>query len=345
MIFKNGQVNLDKSQSRYRFSVFPDIVTVFIEARWRWTLVYCALTYITTWSFFAVMWWSILYIHGDLEPDHLPHINNATDWTPCVREIYDFTSIFLFSIEIHTTIGYGTRSLTLACPVAMVLMCIESIIGTIVQSFLVGIVFAKLTRPKNRAHTLLFSKNAIITQRDRDLCLTFRVGNTRKSRIIAANVQAYLIRYSSRTRDMLYNEHIKLHLTVDATDDILFMCPISAIHRIDENSPFFRMSAYDMLRSKLEILVLFDGTIESTGQLVQVKTSYTAHEILWGHRFLQLMSYQKKKNGFVIDYSKFDETIRVNTPLCSAMDLRKFYNMDQVTITRVFNALSVEMAI
>lgn len=345
MIFKTGQVNLDKSPSKHRFSVFPDIVTVFIEARWRWTLVYCFLTYITTWSFFAGIWWSILYTHGDLEPDHLPHINNATDWTPCVREIYDFTSIFLFSIEIHTTIGYGTRSLTLACPVAMILMCIESILGTIVQSFVVGIVFAKLTRPKNRAHTLLFSKNAVINQRDRDLCLTFRVGNTRKSRIIAVNVHAYLIRYGTRTSDMLDNEHIKLNLTFDASGDIFFMYPISAVHRINENSPFFRMSAYDMLKSKLEILVLFDGTIESTGQLVQVKSSYIAHEILWGHRFLQLMSYQKKRNGFVVDYSKFDETIRVNTPLCSAKDLRNFYNMDKATVSYTFYATPYEMAI
>lgn len=245
-----------------------------------------------------------------------------------MREIYDFTSIFLFSIEIHTTIGYGTRSLTLECPIAMMTMCIETILGTFIQSFIIGIVFAKLTRPKNRAQTPMFSKNAIINQRDRYLCLIFRVGDTRKSRILAVSVHAYLIRFVTKSGDMLENEQIKLNLGVDASEDIFFMFPISAVHKVDENSPFYSMSARDFLKSQLEILVVFEGTIESTGQPVQAKSSYTSQEILWGHRFEQLMEYRENKQGFVIDYSKFDKTRRVNTPLCSAKDLNSFYNSD-----------------
>ncbi|XP_049869151.1 G protein-activated inward rectifier potassium channel 3-like [Pectinophora gossypiella] len=340
IVFKNGHFNLEKSTSKYH--VFPDIVTTFVEARWRWTLIYCILTYITTWLIFAAVWWLILYSHGDLEDDHLPHAINTTEWTPCIREIYDFTSIFLFSIEIHTTIGYGTRSLTLECPEAMITMCIESILGTIIQSFIIGIVFAKLTRPKNRAQTLLFSKNAIINQRDRYLSLIFRIGNTRKSRIIASSVHAYLIRYITKLgQNKLKNtDQIKLDLKVDNSEDILFMFPISAVHRIDEKSPFYSMSAYDMLKTRLEILVVFEGTIESTGQPVQAKSSYTAHEILWGHRFLQLMSYSRAKRGLVIDYAKFDETIRVNTPLCSARELREFYEFDANTQAVVAKAIT-----
>lgn len=329
VVFKSGQYNLEKSASKYH--VFPDIVTAFVEARWRWTLVYCFVTYMTIWLAFAGVWWLILYVHGDLQTEHLPHGKNSSDWTPCVREIYDFTSIFLFSIEIHTTIGYGTRSLTLECPEAMLTMCIESILGTIIQSFIIGIVFAKLTRPKNRAKTLLFSKNAIINQRDRNLCLIFRVGNTRKSRIIAAKIYAYLIRYIVRGCDVLNYEQIKLDIVVDSSEDIFFMFPVCAIHKIDEKSPFYSMSAHDMLKSKLEILVVFEGTIESTGQPVQAKSSYTTHEILWGHRFLPLMTYRRDKYGFVIDYSQFDETRSVNTPLCSAKHLKDFYKSNEHT--------------
>ena len=47
-----------------------------------------------------------------------------------------------------------------------------------------GLVFAKLSRPKKRAETLLFSKNAVICKRDDELCLLFRVGDMRKSHIV-----------------------------------------------------------------------------------------------------------------------------------------------------------------
>lgn len=321
VVSKTGHFNLEKWK-KSKYHVFPDIVQAFIDAQWRWTLFYSILTYIIIWLAFTGIWWIILELHGDFEPEHMPHANNSSEWIPCVKEIYGFTSLFLFSIEIHTTIGYGTRVITLECPSAMFTMCIESIIGTITQSFIVGIVFAKLTRPKNRAQTLLFSKNAIINQRDRYLRLIFRVGNTRKSRIIAENVQAYLIRYSKI--DVL-DDQIKLDLSMDSSENISFMFPVSAVHTIDENSPFFSMSASDILKADIEILVVFEGTIESTGQPVQVKSSYTTQEILWGHRFTDMFEYRKEKHGFVIDYSKFDETYSVNTPLCSAERLNIFY--------------------
>lgn len=103
------------------------------------------------------------------------------------------------------------------------------------------------------------------------------------------------------------------------------MFPISAVHKIDESSPLYSISAHDLIKSELEILVVFEGTIESTGQPVQVKSSYTAHEVLWGHRFVHMVEYKSSKQGFVVDYLKFDETNRVNTPLCSAQRLQLFY--------------------
>lgn len=213
IVSKSGWFNINKPKGFFKCFEFPDIVTIFVKARWRWTLLYCIFTYIFIWLVFAGVWYAILSLHGDLEPEHLPHASNETEWTPCVKEIYGFTSIFLFSIEIHTTIGYGTRTITLLCPSAIFTMCIESIIGTITQSFLVGIVFAKLTRPKNRAHTLVFSKNAIINQRDSHLCLSFRVGNTRKSRIISVSVHAFLIRCVTANKGL--GEQIELKLSVD----------------------------------------------------------------------------------------------------------------------------------
>ena len=51
-----------------------------------------------------------------------------------------------------------------------------------------------MTRPKHRTQTLLFSRNAVISQRDGELNLQFRVGDMRKSHIIGANIRAQLIK-------------------------------------------------------------------------------------------------------------------------------------------------------
>ena len=53
---------------------------------------------------------------------------------------------------------------------------------------------AKLSRPKKRAQTLLFSRNAVICHRDGVPCLIFRVGDMRKSHIIEAHVRAQVIK-------------------------------------------------------------------------------------------------------------------------------------------------------
>lgn len=64
----------------------------------------------------------------------------------------------------------------------------------IVAIFQVGIVFAKLSRPKNRAQTLLFSDSAVICQRDGTFVFMFRVGDMRKSHIVEAHIRAQMIR-------------------------------------------------------------------------------------------------------------------------------------------------------
>ena len=71
-------------------------------------------------------------------------------------------------------------------------MCFQSVIGVIISTCMVGIVFAKLSRPKNRSHTLMFSKDCVVNvnKEDNEMYLLFRVGNMRKSNIIESHVRA-----------------------------------------------------------------------------------------------------------------------------------------------------------
>ena len=53
-------------------------------------------------------------------------------------------------------------------------------------------------------------------------------------------------------------------------DEIFFIWPTTLVHKIDEESPFYGMSARDFLRKKYEIVVILEGVIEQTGNTIQV---------------------------------------------------------------------------
>ena len=89
---------------------------------------------------------------------------------------------------------YGNRYISEECPEAVFILCLQSVVGVMIQCFMVGIVFAKLSRPKKRSQTLLFSRHAVICLRDGKLCLLFRVGDMRKSHIIGTNISAQIIK-------------------------------------------------------------------------------------------------------------------------------------------------------
>ncbi|XP_013169194.1 PREDICTED: G protein-activated inward rectifier potassium channel 3-like isoform X2 [Papilio xuthus] len=327
-ILKNGECNILKSRiSQRRLRFLQDMFTTLVDAQWRWTLLVFTLSFILSWLGFALIWWLIAFTHGDLEEDHLPPMQESSNWKPCVFNIYDFTSCFLFSIETQHTIGYGSRTTTEECPEAIFIMCLQSIVGVMIQAFMVGIVFAKMTRPKHRTQTLLFSKYAVVCQRDGELCLMFRVGDLRKSHIIGASVRAQLIRSrTTKEGELLSHYQTELELNADGCDsNLFFIWPITMVHRINAESPFYGVSAADVLQERFEIVVILEGTIESTGQTTQARSSYTTSEIMWGHRFLPLVSYNRERQGYEVDYSKFDETSQVDTPLCSAKELDEFY--------------------
>ncbi|XP_047529350.1 G protein-activated inward rectifier potassium channel 3-like isoform X5 [Vanessa tameamea] len=327
-ILKNGECNILKSRiSQRRLRFLQDMFTTLVDAQWRWTLLVFTLSFILSWLGFALIWWLIAFTHGDLEPDHLPPMQESTNWKPCVFNIFDFTSCFLFSIETQHTIGYGARTTTEECPEAIFIMCLQSIVGVMIQAFMVGIVFAKMTRPKHRTQTLLFSKYAVICQRDGELCLMFRVGDLRKSHIIGASVRAQLIRSrTTKEGELLSHYQTELELHADGCDsNLFFIWPITMVHRINADSPFYGVSAADILQEKFEIVVILEGTIESTGQTTQARSSYTTSELMWGHRFVPLVTYNRERQGYEVDYSKFEETTQVDTPLCSAKELDEFY--------------------
>ena len=314
---KNGQcniefANMDEKSQRY----LADMFTTCVDIRWRYMLLIFSLAFLASWLLFGVIFWVIAVAHGDLEPAE------AHGRTPCVLQVHGFMAAFLFSIETQTTIGYGLRCVTEECPVAVFMVVAQSIVGCIIDSFMIGAIMAKMARPKKRAQTLLFSHNAVVALRDGKLCLMWRVGNLRKSHIVEAHVRAQLI----KPRVTEEGEYIPLdQIDIDVgfdkgLDRIFLVSPITILHEIDEASPLFGISRQDLETDDFEIVVILEGMVEATAMTTQARSSYLANEILWGHRFEPVLF--EEKNQYKIDYSHFHKTYEVpSTPRCSAKDL------------------------
>ncbi|XP_062717007.1 G protein-activated inward rectifier potassium channel 3 isoform X1 [Aedes albopictus] len=322
VIFKQGDCNVVQGNvAKRRRRYLQDIFTTLVDIQWRWTLLVFALSFILSWLGFAIIWYLIGYSHGDMAA----HANGDTQHQPCVTFIYGFTSAFLFSLETQHTIGYGNRFVTEECPEAVFILALQSITGVFIQAFMVGIVFAKLSRPKKRAQTLLFSRNAVICHRDGVPCLMFRVGDMRKSHIIEAHVTAQIIRRKiTKEGETLPFYQQNMEVSCDGGDDrLMFIWPTIVVHKIDKDSPLYNLSAQDMLRERFEIVVMLEGVVESTGMTTQARSSYLPSEVLWGHRFESVVTFKRDTGEYEVDYTMFNNTYEVDTPLCSARQLHQ----------------------
>uniref|UniRef100_A0A8B9ZK01 G protein-activated inward rectifier potassium channel 3 n=1 Tax=Anas platyrhynchos TaxID=8839 RepID=A0A8B9ZK01_ANAPL len=296
------QVNLGNIQEKKRF--LSDIFTTIVDLKYRWFLFVFMMCYIVTWVAFGTIYFFDAWLRGDID-----HIGDP-EWKACIENVDNFISALLFSVESQRTIGYGSRIVT-------------SIIGSMIDALMVGCMFVKISRPKKRAQTLIFSKNCVISHRDEKLCLMFRIGDLRESHMVDAKIRAKLIK-SRQTKEgeFIPLEQSELNLGYDTGEDRLFLVePQIICHVINQRSPFWDMSAESLRREQFEIIIILEGIVEATGMTCQARTSYTEDEILWGYRFEPCMWLEK--GAFRVDYSRFELTFEVQTPAASAKEMQE----------------------
>nr|BAB56015.1 G-protein coupled inwardly rectifying potassium channel-B [Halocynthia roretzi] len=317
---KTGHCNIRRSALQMGTRYMTDIFTTLVDLRWKYNMIIFVFVYTAAWSMFGFLWWMVAFVRGDTDIN----VHNGTDSRkPCVQNVYSYATAFLFYIETETTIGYGKRAMTDQCPEAILLFVIQSLLGSIVDAFMVGCIFIKLSQPKNRAETLVFSEHCILTQRDGKYCLMFRVANLRNSLLIQCKIRAKIV----KSRQTLEGEFIGLHqddinVGFDTGADNLFLVtPLIICHEIDHRSPFYNTNAEDLQKDKFEIIVILEGMIESTGMICQARTSYLNTEVLWGHRFMPVLFHAR--DHFSVDHSEFHTTYEVPMPKQS---MRRFHD-------------------
>lgn len=269
-VSKDGKcrVNLCHISERGRF--LSDIFTSFVDLQYRWFLFVFMMCYITTWFLFAGLYFLNAFLRGEVGQERPISIteDHLLDQRPCYLGVDGFISALLFSVETQRTIGYGSRTVSPTCHEGVLLVMMQCILGSMIDALMVGCMFVKISRPKKRAETLLFSRTCVIANRDDQLCLMFRLGDLRESHMVDAKVRAKLIKSRQTAEgEFLPLEQTEIDLGYETGSDRLFLVEPQVIqHNIDTNSPLWEFGPEQLRRHQFEIIVILEGIVEATGE-------------------------------------------------------------------------------
>lgn len=313
-VAKNGTCNVAHTNIREQGRFLQDVFTTLVDLKWLHTLIIFTMSFLCSWLLFGMIWWLVAFAHGDL-------YQTGTEFVPCVTDVRSFSSAFLFSIEVQVTIGFGGRMITEECVSAIVILIVQNIVGLVINAIMLGCIFMKTAQANRRAETLIFSKHAVISVRNNKLCFMIRIGDLRKSMIISATVRMQVVRRTTTEEgELVPLDQIDVHMDNPVgTNGIFLVSPLIICHVIDKGSPLYNLSACELQHEDIEVIVVLEGVVETTGITTQARTSYVAEEILWGQRFVPTVS--EEEGMYSVDYSKFGNTMRVPTPFCSAKTL------------------------
>ncbi|CAH0551332.1 unnamed protein product [Brassicogethes aeneus] len=312
VVRKSGKSSIFQKNDSFRlYRYCLDLVNTIINSQWKWTMLFLSVIFILTWFIFACLWMLISIENKDFD---------ETNMEPCLGGVQGFAGYLLFSIETQSSIGYGNRYINHYCPEAIFLMCVQIGTGICICGSLICIVYAKMIGPNRLHSTNCFTKHAVINQRDGNLCLIFRIRDSGGRYGCLTKVSAYLVQ---KKRESLADDVALKSIKLEAFGILIW--PVEVVHVIDETSPFWDLSAKDLIVKRFEIIVEMEGTCATTSLPSKTITSYLSREIMWGHRYQPCVFYDKNKKSFIVNRNFFNKTEEVLTPLCSAKRLQEVY--------------------
>ncbi|XP_052268628.1 ATP-sensitive inward rectifier potassium channel 1-like [Dreissena polymorpha] len=254
------------------------------------------------WFVFALLYFVVAETRGDLN-----EVEIGKKEIPCVEGATDFLEMFMFSMETQSTIGYGTRYVTNECPTAVILVIIQSILGSFLHAVLTGVVLFKFQEPKKRAHTVLFSNVACVIEDDGKYFIEVQILNMQRSQLINPDVGAFCVMNHPDGSG-------KCRLDVDfkpcQENARLFFRPRIYRHLIDQQSPFWEFERKDFECGNYELIVAISGVDEITDTFAQARTSFLPSEVVWGRNFKQMTATREGKR-FKLNFNDFTRTHRL----------------------------------
>ena len=292
--------------SRLGLTFLSDFFTTVIDTPWYVVLLMFCVIYLSSWFVFGLVWWATVAAYDSA------YDSRTLNFT-CVQNTYDFPSALLFSVETQVTIGYGFKFVRSECGFAILLVMMQSLVGLLIDSFMLGLVFSKLSRPRSRRNTILFSNKAVIYEKDGTKILEFRIADIRRSQLVEAHTRLQLYWNKQKSDGRTAVMQCDLDVGYDTGRDRVFLlCPVSVVHVINESSPLASLSADNILSQDFEIVVILEAIVEATGLTAQALWSYTQHEIFFDYEFVPMVYRQLSgKEKWEVDFSLLSHTVPI----------------------------------
>ncbi|MEA5530217.1 ion channel [Dolichospermum sp. UHCC 0684] len=178
-----------------------------------------------------------------------------------------FVDAFFFSVQTLASIGYGAMYPTRLY--ANIIVTIEAIIGVRGIALMIGLAFARFSRPTAR---VMFSRVAVITQHEGMPTLMFRTANQRRNMILAAQMGVYLMRDKITLEGELMRKIYDLKLIRNQTPS--FSLSWTVMHIINESSPFYGMTSALLSQTQALLMISMSGIDETVAQVVDARYTY-----------------------------------------------------------------------
>jgi inward rectifier potassium channel len=278
LLRRNGRFNVVRRGVPERR--MQDLYARLLSAPWPWLITVLVASYVGANSLFALAY----LVLGDA-------IENARPGS--------FGDAFFFSVQTMATIGYGR--LIPVGTVANALVTVEALIGLGGLAVATGLLFAKFSRPFAR---VVFSHYAVIAMRDGVPRLMFRVANERDSMIVEAQMRLVLVR-EERTRE---GETMRrFHdLELERGRTAIFPLSWTVSHPLDAKSPLAGLTPEILASHEVELICSLTGTEELFASTIHARYSYSAGDIKFGHRLVDIISVEADGRR-AVDYAHFHD--------------------------------------
>jgi inward rectifier potassium channel len=212
-----------------------------------------------------------------------------------------FTDAFFFSVQTMATIGFGVMAP--ATLYANVMVTIEALLGMASVAVAAGLIFARFSQPTAR---VLFSQVVVVTPYNGVPTLMFRCANERRNQIFEAQVHVDFARQETSAEGMELRRSYELNLARDRNPQ--FSLSWTVMHAIDAASPLYGIDPDLLAAQEASIVVTLTGIDETISQRVFARSAYRADEILWGRKFVDILS--ETEDGLTqVDYRRFHDTV------------------------------------
>jgi inward rectifier potassium channel len=289
MLNKDGSFNVKRKGLSFHQST--SFFHYLVTASWTHFLLIIVSAFISVNLFFT-----LFYLLFGIENLNGMIAHNAVE---------EFFEAFFFSAQTFTTVGYGRIN-----PTGIVesgVASLEALMGLLFFAVATGLMYGRFSRPVAKFH---FSENMIVAPFKDSTALQYRVANRLNHQLIDVEAQISF----SIIQEINGNRVRKFYgLPLELNKVAFFPTNWTVNHPIDIKSPMWGLTEEDLKNGEAEFLLLMKAYDENFSQMVNIRSSYTYREVIWGAKW-QSMIGEPEEGKIVLLMDKIGAYERVPLP-------------------------------